>query len=48
MASCACGWTVFSPQGEEQATKHVRLHIKEVHPDTLVTDAEIAQMIRSV
>ncbi len=48
MATCACGWTVISPQGEEQVTKHTRIHLQDIHPETSITDAEIRMMIKSV
>ena len=48
MSTCACGWTVISPQGEEQAAKHTRIHLQDIHPETSVTDAEIGKMIRDV
>ena len=48
MWTCNCGWTVISPQGEEEATRHVRLHLQTVHPETSITDAEIAAKGMSV
>ena len=48
MITCACGWTVISPQGEEQAVKHIRIHLSDIHPETSVTDAEINSMVKSV
>lgn len=48
MATCPCGWTVISPQGEEQAAKHSRIHLQDVHPEASLTEAEILKMIRSV
>ena len=48
MATCACGWTVISPQGEEQVAKHTRMHLTDIHPETAVTDDEIKKMIRTI
>ncbi|QQG48431.1 MAG: hypothetical protein HY247_06720 [archaeon] len=48
MSTCPCGWTVISPQGEGQATKHTRIHLTDVHPDTSVSEEEIKKMIRTV
>ncbi|MBI3859117.1 MAG: hypothetical protein HY296_02595 [Thaumarchaeota archaeon] len=48
MATCPCGWMVISPQGEEQAMKHSRMHMADVHPEASLTDAEIMKMIKSV
>ena len=48
MITCACGWTVISPQGEEQAVKHIRIHLQDIHPETSITDAEIGAMVKSV
>jgi predicted small metal-binding protein len=47
IASCPCGWTVISPQGEEEAAKHSRIHLQDIHPEASISDAEIAKMIRS-
>ena len=48
MATCACGWTVISPQGAEDAQKHVRIHVGDAHPGTKVSDGELRAMIKSV
>jgi len=48
MITCACGWTVISPQGEEDAIKHTTLHLKDVHPGTVITREEMKQMIKNV
>ena len=48
MATCACGWTVISPQGAEDVKKHVVIHVGDAHPGTKVTEGEIRTMIKSV
>ena len=48
MATCACGWTVISPQGAEDVKKHVMIHVGDAHPGTKVSEGEIRNMIKSV
>jgi hypothetical protein len=48
IATCPCGWTVISPQGEDQAAKHSRIHLQDIHPEASISDAEIMKMIKSV
>ncbi len=31
--TCACGWTVISPLGEDDALKHAQMHADEYHSD---------------
>jgi len=48
MATCSCGWTVISPLGAEDVKKHTRIHLKDNHPDTVLSDSEMEQLIKSV
>jgi predicted small metal-binding protein len=48
MATCACGWTIISPQGAEDVKKHVLIHVGDAHPGTKVSEGEIHAMIKSV
>lgn len=48
MATCACGWTIISPQGSEDVKKHVMIHVGDAHPGTKVSEGEIRAMIKSV
>ena len=48
MMTCPCGWTIISPQGDEDVKKHVSLHLKDVHPGTSMTDEELHRIIKSV
>lgn len=48
MSTCTCGWTVISPQGDEDVAKHTRIHLQDTHPETSVSDAELRNMIKSV
>ncbi len=48
MLTCPCGWTVISPQGVDDVRKHIAIHLRDVHPGTNMTDAEIQHIIRTV
>jgi predicted small metal-binding protein len=48
MTTCPCGWTVISPQGQEDVKKHLGLHLRDTHPGTSVTDEEIGKMIKTI
>ncbi|MDA4111180.1 MAG: hypothetical protein OK439_01470 [Thaumarchaeota archaeon] len=48
MGTCACGWTVISPVGEEDVLMHVRIHLNEHHPGTKITEGELRNLIRSI
>jgi predicted small metal-binding protein len=48
MATCACGWTVISPQGRDDVKKHTMLHLKDYHPGTVLSPDEMEKMIKSV
>ena len=48
MGTCACGWTIISPQGPEDAKKHVLIHLGDAHPGTKVSKAEVRALIKTV
>jgi len=48
MLTCPCGWTLISPQGEEEVMKHIGIHLRDIHPGMSITDDEISKMIRTV
>jgi len=48
MLTCPCGWTVISPQGEEDVIKHVAIHLRDVHPGTVRREEEIKKQIKTV
>ncbi len=48
MVTCACGWTLISPQGEEDVKKHITIHLSDSHPGTVMTREEIAKEIKTV
>jgi len=48
MITCPCGWTVISPQGEDWAVKHIRIHLTDIHPEISMTDAEIRATAKTV
>jgi len=48
MISCPCGWTLISPQGDEDVKKHAMIHAKDCHPGLTTTQDEIAKLIKNV
>jgi len=48
IATCACGWTIISPVGVEDVKKHILIHLRDTHPGTNVSEAEITTMIKTV
>ncbi len=48
MSTCPCGWTIISPQGEDDVKKHMIIHLRDTHPGTAVTEAEIGKTIKTV
>jgi hypothetical protein len=48
MLSCPCGWTLISPQGDEDIKKHARIHARDCHPGLTETEDEVGKMIKSV
>ncbi len=48
MVTCACGWTVISPQGRNDVKKHVFIHLNDSHPGTVLAPDEMEKMIKSV
>jgi hypothetical protein len=48
MISCPCGWTLISPQGDEDIKKHTMIHAKDLHPGLTETEDEFVKMIRTV
>jgi predicted small metal-binding protein len=48
MLSCPCGWTLISPQGDEDIKKHAMIHAKDCHPGLTEAEDEVAKMIKTV
>ena len=48
MMTCPCGWTIISPQGDADVTKHISLHLQEFHPDTKMTEEDLLRLIKTV
>ena len=48
MITCACGWTLISPLGDDDVRKHVNIHLKDNHPGTAVTGEDLQRMIKTV
>ena len=46
IGTCPCGWTLVSPQGVEDVKKHAMIHMKEVHPETVMTPEELMTHIK--
>jgi predicted small metal-binding protein len=48
MNVCSCGWTIVSPQGPEDVRKHTVIHLKDVHPGSVMTPEEIMAHIKQL
>jgi len=48
MVSCPCGWTLISPQGDEDVKKHTMIHVQDAHPGMTMTQDDLTKMIKSV
>jgi predicted small metal-binding protein len=48
MINCPCGWTLISPQGDEDIIKHTMIHAKDCHPGLTETEDEVVKMIKTV
>lgn len=48
MISCPCGWTLISPQGDEDIKKHALIHAKDHHPGLTETEDEVTKMIKTI
>lgn len=48
MLTCACGWTIVSPQGENDVKKHTVIHLHDTHPGTIMTEEEIMKMMKTI
>ncbi len=48
MVTCPCGWTLITPQGENDALKHMKTHLSDTHPGSSMTDDEIMKTMRNV
>jgi predicted small metal-binding protein len=48
ISTCPCGFTVISPLGDDDVTKHMSMHLKDAHPATAMTEDEIRKTIVSV
>jgi predicted small metal-binding protein len=46
IGTCPCGWTIVSPQGVEDVKKYSMMHMKEIHPETVVTPEELMTHIK--
>jgi len=48
MVSCPCGWTLISPQGDEDVKKHTMIHVQDTHPGMTMTQDDLTKMIKSM
>lgn len=48
MLSCPCGWTLISPQGDEDVKKHTMIHLHDTHPEMTVTEDDLKKMVKTV
>jgi len=48
MGTCACGWTVISPLGEDDVLQHVEMHLREHHPGVQISPDELRKIIKTV
>lgn len=48
MLTCPCGWTIISPQGDEDVKKHIMIHVKDIHPGTIMKEEELGKMIKTI
>ena len=48
MSTCPCGFVVISPQGEEEVKKHMSLHLRDVHPGSVMSEDELSKTIKTV
>ena len=48
MATCACGWTIISPVSREDVKKHITIHLKDLHPGTVLAPEEMENLIKTV
>jgi predicted small metal-binding protein len=48
MLTCPCGWTIISPQGDEDVKKHIMIHVKDTHPGTTMKEEELGKMIKTI
>ena len=46
IGTCPCGWTLVSPQGVEDVKRHATMHMKEAHPETVMTPEELMTHIK--
>jgi predicted small metal-binding protein len=48
MMSCDCGWTLITPNGEDDLKKHAMMHVADAHPGMKVTDDMMMKMMKTV
>ena len=48
MMTCPCGWTIISPQGDDDVRKHVSVHLRDTHPGTSMTEEDLQRLIKNV
>jgi predicted small metal-binding protein len=48
MNMCSCGWTIISPLGADDVKMHTVIHLKNAHPGTAMSEAEIMEHIKTI
>jgi len=48
MFACTCGWTLITQEGEEDAKMHIKIHMKDVHPEKVAIDEDLKGNIKTV
>ena len=46
IGTCPCGWTLVSPLGVDDVKKYSMMHMKEAHPQTVVTPEDLMAYIK--
>jgi hypothetical protein len=44
----SCGWSITTPMGMEDLTKHVMMHKEDAHPDMKMTEGKFKSMVKTV
>jgi predicted small metal-binding protein len=48
MFTCPCGWTLITQEGEEDLKMHIKIHMTDAHPGTVMSDEDIGKAIKAV
>ena len=48
MFTCSCNWTLITQEGEDDLIAHVRIHVADAHPGTVMSDEDIRKAVKMV